>query len=371
MKQLFFVKKGKLEWRDAVFPQLTHAHEALVRPFAVAKCDLDDVYLFDHIVPKLRIGTFFGIVDPLFNQYFGKMISGPFAFGHECVAEVLEVGDQVTHIAVGDVVSVPFQLSCGSCVNCTNGITGSCQRFPKLSTYGLGLHLQFGGAMSDVVKVPYADTMLLKIPAHIDPVHLASLSDNVPDAYRAIVPYLEKDANQSVLIIGGRPRSIGLYCILLAKAMGAREIVYVDEINDDLALAKNIGANTCHASMTEVKDRYDIVVEATSSGKGLNVALTSVKNYGVCTSVGIYPKKCSLPLAGMYINGITYKTGLANARTDAEKVLALIQDNKLDLSQVTTKLDTWNNAVDAFLCKTSKVIVTRDRLFHEPVAKCA
>ncbi len=152
--------------------------------------------------------------------------------------------------------------------------------------------------------------------------------------------------------------------------MGAREIVYVDEINDDLALAKTIGADTCHASVTEVKDRYDIVVEATSSGKGLNVALSSVKNYGVCTSVGIYPKKFALPLVDMYINGITHKTGLANARTDAEKVLNLIRTNKLDLSQVTTKLDTWNNAVDAFLSKTSKVIVTRDRLFDDSVAKC-
>lgn len=364
MQQLVFIKKGTLEWRDVAVPQLTQPHEALVRPFAVAKCDLDDVYLFDHIVPKLTIGTFFGIVDPLFTQYFGTMISGPFAFGHECVAEVMEVGDQVTHVQVGDVVSVPFQLSCGSCVNCTDGITSACQRFPKLATYGLGLHAQFGGAMSDIVKVPYADAMLLSIPAHIDPVHLASLSDNVPDAYRAIVPYLEQDANKSVLILGGRPRSIGLYCILLAKAMGAREIVYVDGIHDDLALAKTIGADTCHASVTDVKDRYDIVVEATSSGRGLNVALTHVKHYGVCTSVGMYPKKVSLPLVDMYINGITYKTGVANARTDAEKVLTLIQEHKLDLSQVTTKLDTWNNAIDAFLSRTSKVIVTRDRLFH-------
>ena len=151
MQQLFFVKKETLEWRTAPVPKITGALEALVRPFSVAKCDLDDFYLFDNVIPKLKIGKFLGIVDPVFNNYFGKMISGPFPFGHECVAEVIETGDRVRHIKVGDVVSVPFQLSCGSCVNCANGITSSCHSFPLLSTYGLGIHTEFGGAMSDLL----------------------------------------------------------------------------------------------------------------------------------------------------------------------------------------------------------------------------
>jgi threonine dehydrogenase-like Zn-dependent dehydrogenase len=362
MKQLFFIKKGKLEWRESKLPEITSGYEALVRPFSVAKCDLDDFYLFDNIVPKLKLGNFLGIVDPAFNHFFGKMVSGPFAFGHECVGEVMEIGDKVSNIKIGDVVSVPFQLSCGKCLNCYNGITSSCQEFLPLSTYGLGMHLEFGGAMSDLIKVPYADAMLLKIPEHLDPIHLASLSDNVPDAYRAIGPYLETDPDKTVLILGGRPRSIGLYCVLIAKSMGAKEIVYVDEINDDFDLAKKLGADVCLQSIADVKDKYDIVVEATSSRKGLQTALRRVTNYGVCTSVGIYAKKTTIPLVEMYINGINYKTGLTNARTSAEKVLELVKEQKLDLSLVTTKLDTWDNAIEAFLSKSSKVIVTRDRL---------
>jgi Threonine dehydrogenase and related Zn-dependent dehydrogenases len=365
MKQLFFVKKEKLEWREVDLPKITGPQEALVRPFAVAKCDLDDFYLFDNIIPKIRIGKLLGIVDPAFNKYFGEMISGPFAFGHECVAEVVEIGDKVTHVKIGDVVSVPFQLSCGSCINCTHGITSSCNSFPALSTYGLGIHKSFGGAMSDIIKVPYADAMLLKIPTHINPIHLASLSDNVPDAYRAIGPYLEGHPEKTVLILGGRPRSIGLYAVLIAKSLGAKEIVYVDTINDDLDLAKKLGADICYNSLDKIKDKYDIVVEALSSTKSLTLALKSVKNYGVCTSVGIYPKKTTLPLVDMYVNGINYKTGLTNARTDAEKVLRLINEKKIDLSIVTTKLETWDNAIEAFLSKASKVIVTRDRMYNK------
>ena len=53
------------------------------------------------------------------------------------------------------------------------------------------------------------NAMLLKIPTKINPIHLASLSDNVPDAYRAVAPYLNHP-DKRVLVVGGRPRSIGL-----------------------------------------------------------------------------------------------------------------------------------------------------------------
>ena len=56
MKQLFFIAKEKLEWRDVPAPALTSSRDALVRPFAVAKCDLDDIFLFNHTALKLALG---------------------------------------------------------------------------------------------------------------------------------------------------------------------------------------------------------------------------------------------------------------------------------------------------------------------------
>lgn len=365
MQQLYFIKKGKLEWRDSPVPQIQTGYDAIVRPFAVAKCDLDDFYLFNNILPKLKLGSFLNIVDKSFMSSFGKMFTGPFPFGHECVAEVIETGDKVENIKRGDVVSVPFQLSCGTCLHCINGITSACMSFPEISVYGFGKYLQIGGAMSDLLKVPFADAMLLKIPEHIAPVHLASMSDNVPDAYRAVGTYLEQNPNQSVLIIGGRPRSIALYAVLIASAMNASKITFVDSFHNDLELALKLGAHNVTSDFKSVKGTFDIVVEASSSSIGLKEAVNRTKSYGNLTSVGLYPKIIAMPLTDMYTNGIHYTTGLTNARTEAEKVLKLIETGKLNLEQVTGKHELWEHAAEAFLSVSSKVIVSRDRLLKK------
>lgn len=362
MQQLNFIKKNTLEWKEIKEPKIENAFQAIVRPFAVAKCDLDNAFLFKNIPLIFKVGTLLGKIDKDFYSTFGKnCFRGPFPFGHECVAEVIEVGDKVSKINIGDVVSVPFQISCGSCVTCKTSITSSCENTPKFSTYGFGKHLQFGGAMSDFLNVPFADAMLLKIPDTINPIHLASLSDNVPDAYRNVGAELEKNPNKSVLVIGGNAQSVGLYTLAIAKSLGASKVDYVDKIEERINIAKKIGVDNIYESFDSIKEKYDIVVEASSTEKGLKIAIDKTKPYGVCSSSGIYFKKMTMPLIKMYTQGITFKTGLANARADAEKVLGLIEQKKLDLSLVTTKLDSWENSIDAFLSKTSKVIVTRDR----------
>lgn len=121
MQQLYFIKKGKLEWREVAQPQISHSQHAIVRPFAVAKCDLDDAFLFNNLQLKIRLGNMLGLIDPFYKSTFGDLLKGPFAFGHECVAEVVEIGEAVSKFNIGDVVSVPFQISCGRCPSCIIG----------------------------------------------------------------------------------------------------------------------------------------------------------------------------------------------------------------------------------------------------------
>ena len=90
MRQLTFVEKGKLEWRDGPDPRLEGDGQALVRPLALATCDIDTAF----VQGRAPVG-------------------GAFAFGHECVGEVMDVGDSVASVKPGDLVSVPFQVSCG------------------------------------------------------------------------------------------------------------------------------------------------------------------------------------------------------------------------------------------------------------------
>src|SRR5690348_442240 len=98
MEQLTFVGPRDLERRQTAAPTLESDAAALVRPRAVATCDLDAMIV--------------GGESPF---------PAPFPIGHECVAEVVEVGDAVTTVAPGDLVSVPFQISCGSCASCLRG----------------------------------------------------------------------------------------------------------------------------------------------------------------------------------------------------------------------------------------------------------
>jgi len=88
--------------------------QALVRPIAVARCDLDIAFA-QGTVP----------------------MQGPFGLGHECVGEVIDLGDAVRTVAIGDRVVVPFQISCGACARCAAGQTGHCTAVPPRSAYGL------------------------------------------------------------------------------------------------------------------------------------------------------------------------------------------------------------------------------------------
>ena len=153
MQELTFVMPGQIEFRERPAPRIASGAQALVRPLAVSRCDLD--YVFAR----------------------GKApIAGPFALGHECVAEVVEIGDAVGSVKPGDRVAVPFQISCGACTRCRAGQTGSCKAVPRLASYGLGPLFggDYGGAVSDLLLVPYADAMLVKIGADVDPVAAAA-----------------------------------------------------------------------------------------------------------------------------------------------------------------------------------------------------
>ncbi len=109
MRHLVLAGPKQLAWQEAPDPELGGAREALVRPLAVATCDLDH--------PMIAGETPFPT---------------PIALGHECVAEVVEVGRDVEAVRVGDRVVVPFQISCGTCTRCGRGLTSDCERVAPL-----------------------------------------------------------------------------------------------------------------------------------------------------------------------------------------------------------------------------------------------
>ena len=336
MRQLTFVEKGKLEWRDGPDPALEGDGQALVRPLALATCDIDTAF----VQGRAPVG-------------------GAFAFGHECVGEVTDVGDSVASVKPGDLVSVPFQVSCGECEACRAGRTGNCDSVPRLSMYGLPVGPQtYGGFASDAVNVPYADAMLVPIPDGVEPAAVASLSDNIPDAWRTVAPALEAAPGAPVLIAMGAG-SIALYAISIALALGAERVDVVGGRPRDRELADQLGANVLDQEFPDRVGFYPITVDASADPAGIACVLRSTDADGICTSIGIYFEPTPLPLLDMFSQGITFVTGRPHVRGLMPEVLELVRQGKFDPDPVTASKVDWDDAAEALSDLRAKTVLTR------------
>ncbi len=313
----------------------------MVRPLVVACCDLD-----------IAVAN-------------GQAPLPPgYAVGHEGLAEVVAVGDAVNGVRPGDWVVVPFQISCGSCSACRRGATGSCGSVPLMAMYGLGplAGLNGGGFMSDEVLVPYADAMLIPVPDGVAPNAIASLSDNIPDGWRAVGPYAAELAaldatDRRVLVIG--KLSIGLYAAAFAAALGAR-VDYVDHDVCRLAAAEKLGA-VVHDRVKPDKswEPYPVTVHTSADPSMLAATLRATWPDGVCTDTGIYYQPVvEMPLLPMYTHGVRFVTGRVNARSAIPAVLELLAAG-CDLASAVDRVVPWAEASSVWPTMTGKTVFTR------------
>jgi alcohol dehydrogenase len=339
MRQLLLDGPGALHWADVEPPPPPGPGAALVRPLTVATCDLDLAVLAGHY--------------PL---------PGPYPFGHEGVAEVLETGEGVTTVRPGDRVVVPFQISCGRCAPCRRGRTGACASHPWMASYGLGPigGPEWGGLVADTVAVPHADAMLVPLPGGLDPVAVASASDNIPDGYRAVGPALREDPGAEVLVVGARGglASIGLYAAGTAVVLGAARVVYLDEDPARLAVAEALGAEVVEGPPPRRAGSFPVTVDASGTPDGLRCAIASTAADGTCTVPAIHPQDVPLPLLAMYSRGITLRTGRCHARGLLPDVLDVLAAG-LRPELVTTAVVPWDEAASALPAATGKTVLSR------------
>lgn len=339
MRQLTFAEQGRVEWTEVPEPTLEGAGEALVRPLAVALCDLDQPIIFGE-----------------------APIPGPIALGHEFVAEVTATGDAVGDFRPGDRVVVPFQISCGECERCRRGLTANCRSVPAGSMYGFGAFgHDWGGALSDLVRVPFADHMLVGVPEGVAPATVASASDNIPDGWRAVAPALEARPGADVLVIGGGARSIGLYATHVAQALGAGQVTYLDEDPARLRLAEGLGAEVIEGPPERRLRSHAITVDAGGTHESLACALRSAEPGGTCTSVAIlFEPETPIPLLEMYTRGVTFVTGRVQARPAIPRILDMVAAGTLHPERVTSSVVAWDDAPDAVLERQTKLVIARE-----------
>jgi threonine dehydrogenase-like Zn-dependent dehydrogenase len=374
MRQLTYVRPGVLEWWEAPAPRLEADSDALVRPFVAARCD-GDAFFLNHRFPELlRWGACLHLVDSSFRHSRANPFLGPFAYGHECVAEVVSCGPAVKRFKPGQRVVVPWALSCGHCPPCRRGLTSNCtSNSTRLGAYGFGAAFgQHGGMLSDGLRVPNADFMLVAVPEAVDPLRLASASDNLSDAYRTVAGPLSRNPGAAVLVVGGAAKSIGLYAAAFAVALGASQVDYLDTNAARLALAASVKARPVELRMRSrwfergeppQPGGYAISVDASSTTRGLTYALRALAPGGHCTGVGFYLRRGTpIPLWRMYLNSSTLHVGLSHPRADLPDVIALVERGVVAPEKVQTCVADWKDAPTALLEPSTKVVIRREPL---------
>jgi glutathione-independent formaldehyde dehydrogenase len=184
--------------------------------------------------------------------------------GHEITGEIAEKGPDVEFLEVGDLVSVPFNISCGRCRNCKEGKTGICLNVnPDRpgSAYGYVDMGGWPGGQAQYVLVPYADWNCLKFPDRDQAMakirDLAMLSDIFPTGYHGCYT-AGVTTGSTVYIAGAGP--VGLAAATSAQLLGAAVVIVGDLNEQRLAQARSFGCETVDVSKGEIKDQLEQIL---------------------------------------------------------------------------------------------------------------
>lgn len=322
MRELVFLSPGKLEWRDTDEPVIQRPGEAIVRPIAATTCDLDRLIIRGE-----------------------APFSGPFAIGHECIAEVIAVGEGVKRFARGDVVVVNWHISCAHCDYCTTDRPNACRTHLPGAMYGLPGLGDWGGTFSDLLRVVEADFALTPVPVGVDPVLVASAADNLPFGWEFTVPHLDQHPGAEVLVMGGCG-SIALYAVMFAAAAGAARVEYRDTDPVRLGIAEQLGAVAVEGPPPRRAGEFPIVVDGSASRESLLCAVRSVAPEGIVSSVGGHFADVPMPMFEMYRRGVRFYTGRGRGGPNVATALAWVASGKVDPAPVISALAPFDDAPD-------------------------
>lgn len=334
MRSLVLRAPGRLEWRGVPVPPEPGPGAAVVRPVAVATCDLDR---------PLALGR--------------TAFPTPLQLGHECVAEVVSVGDGVGRVSVGDRVVVPFQVSCGCCAACRRGHSGSCRGVPPLSMYGFGVAGgAWGGVLSDLVAVPFADAMLVALPDAVDAAAAASSADTLSDAYRHVAPHLDlvrgHPDGPRVIALGAVEASspfsasVPLFVGLITRALlPEAEFLLIDERPWVRERAGRLGLDAGPVRRLR-KARAPLVVDSSASRRGLRLALAAVADDGLCSCAGTLHTSVPVPASLMFGRNVSLSIARSHVREVIPAVLDLLATHQVEPDGVITQRGSIDDAVE-------------------------
>ena len=292
-------------------------HQAVVSVEAVGVCGSDTAYL--------RVGRI--------GDY---VVTGPIILGHEVAGRVIEVGDQVTNVRVGDRVAIEPGTPCRNCDECRAGRYHLC---PDLVFYATPPH---DGALVERMAVdarnlyPLPDTMSYEQGALAEP-----LSVGIWGCKRAALR-----AGDDVLVTGAGP--VGLLSAAAARALGAKSIRVTDVSAFRLDLADKMGFETERAD--EASDAtFDVLLECSGAPGVLGHGITRLRPAGRAAMIGISKEEAiALPLAQLNVNELTIS--LVNRYNDTWPLaISLIASGRVDVDPLITHNFALEQTKDALL----------------------
>jgi threonine dehydrogenase-like Zn-dependent dehydrogenase len=210
-------------------------------------------------------------------EVLGAFLEEGDILGHEPMGIVEAVGSEVEHIRPGDRVVIPFNISCGHCFMCSQGLFSQCET-TQVRDQGKGaalfgytrLYGQVPGGQAELLRVPQAHFGPIKVPEGPPDERFVYLSDVIPTAWQA-VEYAAIPAGGTVAVFGLGP--IGQMCCRIALHRGAGRVVGIDLVPERLELARKYGVDCLDASGD------DDVVEAIrgrTAGRGADSVIDAV-----------------------------------------------------------------------------------------------
>jgi threonine dehydrogenase-like Zn-dependent dehydrogenase len=226
MKALTWQGKRDVKVEDVADPTLHDPTDVIVSITTTGLCG-SDLHLYEVLGPFLDKGD---------------------VLGHEPMGIVEEVGSEVTQLRPGDRVVVPFNCSCGTCFMCSAGLYSQCET-TQVREHNMGaalfgytkLYGQVPGGQAEYLRVPFGNTLPIKVPEGPPDDRFVYLSDVLPTAWQA-VEYAAVPAGGSLVVLGLGP--IGDMSTRIAMHRGAGQVIGVDLVPERLERAARNGVTT-------------------------------------------------------------------------------------------------------------------------------
>lgn len=316
MRALVYHGPGRKAWEEVPDPTVVKPTDAIVRIDTTTICGTD-LHILKGDVPAVTDGRI---------------------LGHEGVGTITEVGAAVTDLSVGDRVIISCISSCGKCVYCKRGVYSHCQADEGAPGIGWVFGHLIDGTQAELVRVPFAETSLYRVPDGVSDELAVLISDILPTGHEIGVRYGAVKPGDVVAVVGAGP--VGLAAIATAGLYGPSRIIAIDLDANRVEKAKQLGASDgVLSSAADWRDQVmamtdglgvDVAIEAVGIPATWDMCLDVVRPAGHVANVGVHGAPVSFPLDKVWIDNLTVTTGLVN--TDSSPMLIkLLAQGRLDV----------------------------------------